>query len=140
MDLIKMDHQKTLKSFGDLMATTTETPYTRNVTWASTEKDLLVHMQCEEEVFYPALERIIEDEILVAVEEHNLIRSAADDLDITPTDDNRWLAKLKVIKDNVERHIEEEENKILDMANRAFSAEDLEDMAKRFQKAKENMF
>ncbi len=68
LDVIKRDHQKTLKSLGDLEETTTQTTSARNVTWAAAEKDLLAHMQCEEEAFYPRLERIIEDEILEAVE------------------------------------------------------------------------
>ncbi len=139
LDLIKSDHRRTLTSLGDLEATTTETPSTRNTTWASAERDLLAHMQCEEDVFYPALVRIIEDEILEAVEEHNQIRTAAGDLDLTSPDDKRWMAKLKVIKENVKHHTEEEEGKIFDMANKAFSTEDLEDMAKRFQNAKENI-
>ncbi len=140
LDLIKTDHRKTLKSLGDLEATTTETMVTRSISWAAAEKDLLLHMQSEEEVFYPKLERIIEDEILKAVEEHNLIRMAADDLDMTPTDDKQWLAKLKVIRENVERHTQEEEDRILGMADKAFSTEDLEDMGKSFQNVKKNSF
>ncbi len=40
---------------------------------------------------------------------------------------------------NVERHIKDEEDRILGMANKAFNTQDLEDMAKRFQRAKENI-
>lgn len=139
LDIIKEDHEKTLDAFEKLEKTTTHSSSTRDEIWTSLEDDLLAHMDGEEAVFYPKLEQDIEDKILEAIEEHNLVRMAMEDLDDTPQDDKRWLAKLKVIKENVEHHIEEEEDDIFKAARKAFGNKDLEDMGKRFKEAKEKI-
>lgn len=136
LKLIKEDHVKTKDALEDLEETGEKYTSTRKKTWSTLEQDLLAHMEGEEKVFYPALEDEIEDKILEAVEEHELVRMAAKVLDDTPLDDKRWLAKLKVIKENIEHHIEEEESDVFDAAKKKFGKEDLDEMGKRFEDAK----
>ncbi len=138
LELIKRDHDKTLKALEDLEKTTERATTTRDKTWSTAKRDLLAHMYAEEEVFYPELQDDLEDKILEAIEEHNLVRTAMKILDDTPMDDKRWAAKLKVIKENVEHHIEEEEEGgVFEAARKNFGKDELQDMGKSFQDAKE---
>lgn len=139
MDILKMiedDHEKTLDGLEDLEDTTDKDAAARKKTWATLEKDLLAHMRGEEEVLYPALEDEIEDKILEAIEEHELVRMASSVLDKTPADDKRWLPKLMVIKENIEHHIDEEEDGVFKAAKRMFGEKELKDMGERFEDAK----
>ncbi len=136
LKLIKEDHQKTKDALEDLEKTGEKETSVRKKTWSTLEQDLLAHMKGEEEVFYPELEDEIEDKILEAIEEHELVRMAAKVLDDTPLSDKRWLAKLKVIRENIEHHIEEEETDVFDAAKKKFGKEDLDEMGKRFEDAK----
>ncbi len=139
MDILRMienDHEKTLDALEELEDSTEKDATTRKKTWATLEKDLLAHMKGEEAVFYPALESEIEDKILEAFEEHELVRMASAVLDKTAADDKRWLAKLMVIKENVEHHIEEEEDEIFKAARRKLSEKELKEMGERFEDAK----
>ncbi len=139
MDILKLieeDHKKTMDGLEKLEKTKEGDDAARKKQWSALEQDTLAHMNAEEKVFYPALEDDIEDKILEAIEEHELVRMASEVLDKTATDDERWLAKLKVIKENIEHHIEEEESDIFDTARGKFGKDELNDLGNRFEEAK----
>ena len=71
---------------------------------------LTIHATIEETHFYPAvLARRTEDILLESLEEHLAIkRIIADLLDTEPSDET-FKAKIKVLKEVVEHHVEEEE-------------------------------
>lgn len=46
-------------------------------------------------------------------------------------DDERWGAKLKVLKEHIEHHIQEEENEMFRTARGLLSREELQAMAKK---------
>lgn len=139
MDILKLieeDHKKTMKGLVELEETKERDTAARKKTWTMLEQDLLAHMKGEEEILYPALQGEIEDKILEAIEEHQLVKMASSVLDETPASDKRWLAKLKVIKENIEHHIEEEEDEIFEAAKEKFSKDKLDEMGKRFEEVK----
>lgn len=74
---------------------------------------LAVHAAIEEKHFYPALKsEDTEDQLLEAVEEHLQVkRLIADLLALEPTDET-FDAKMKVLKEEVEHHVEEEETEL----------------------------
>jgi iron-sulfur cluster repair protein YtfE (RIC family) len=142
MDMLKLieeDHKKTMKGLEELEETKGRELAARKKTWTALEHDLLAHMKGEEEILYPALQGDIEDKILEAIEEHQLVKMASSVLDETPADDKRWLAKLKVIKENIEHHIEEEEDEIFEAAKEKFSKDKLDLMGKQFEEIKRKM-
>jgi hemerythrin superfamily protein len=74
---------------------------------------LAVHAAIEEHHFYPAVKaKQTEDTLLEAVEEHLAVkRILADLLELGP-DDETFEAKIKVLKEQVEHHVEEEESEM----------------------------
>jgi len=76
--------------------------------------NLAAHATMEEKVFYPAVRAAQTEEILLeSTEEHLAIRRVlADMLELEPTDE-RFEAKLSVLKETVEHHAREEEEDVL---------------------------
>jgi hemerythrin superfamily protein len=90
---------------------------------------LAVHATIEEKQFYPATRNARTEEMLQeAVEEHLAAkRLIADLLEMTP-DDPQFDAKIAVLKEQVEHHIEEEEAELFPKVRRMFKADELEDL------------
>ena len=90
---------------------------------------LAVHATIEEKQFYPATRNARTEEMLQeAVEEHlTTKRLIADLLEMTP-DDPQFDAKIAVLKEQVEHHIEEEEAELFPKVRRMFKADEIEDL------------
>lgn len=91
--------------------------------------NLAAHAAIEERIFYPAAYGdTLEDALREAVEEHLAVkREIADLLGLTP-DDEQFDAKMKVLMEMVDHHIEEEEREILPRAESQLGAEQLEQL------------
>lgn len=70
---------------------------------------LRLHTQIEEEILYPAAKNVDTDTVLESIEEHHMIKILLEELEKTPPSNERYQAKLTVLQEMVEHHIEEEE-------------------------------
>lgn len=88
---------------------------------------LAVHAAIEEHHFYPAVKaKRTEDILLEALEEHlGIKRVIADLLKVEPSDET-FDAKIKVLKEQVEHHVEEEETDLFPKVRKLFDADQLE--------------
>jgi hemerythrin-like domain-containing protein len=139
LDEISKDHDRLLKEMEDLKYANARTLGTRERLYDALRLHMLRHMYGEERVFYPALEDTIRDKILEAIEEHNVMKFLLQQMDDHPKDDDRWTAKLKVMEENMRHHIREEEGGIFKVASMNFSKEQLDDMGRRSEEAKESL-
>ena len=100
-----------------------------------------MHEAIEEEIFYPALKEHpkAKDLVLEAYEEHNVVDMVMAEIDGTPYDDETWGAKLTVMKENVEHHIEEEEGEMFKQARQVFSEDELDELGERMQARKDEL-
>jgi hemerythrin superfamily protein len=72
--------------------------------------ELKIHATIEEEIFYPALRGKIEDDDLdEAVVEHDGAKVLINDIEAGEPDDHYYDAKVKVLQEEIEHHIREEE-------------------------------
>jgi hemerythrin superfamily protein len=96
--------------------------------------NLAAHTTIEEELFYPAAYAKRTKEMLEeAVEEHLAIkRLVADLLEMTP-DDEQFEAKIKVLKEQVEHHVEEEEGELFPGVKKELSAAALKDLGAKME-------
>ncbi|RYZ64307.1 MAG: hemerythrin domain-containing protein, partial [Proteobacteria bacterium] len=75
---------------------------------------LTCHAKAEEETMYVAMKNV-KNLIVPSFEgdtEHGIADQLVHEINATP-DDNEWLAKVKVLAESVEHHIEEEEEEML---------------------------
>jgi hypothetical protein len=72
--------------------------------------ELKVHAMLEEEILYPALRgKIDDDDLDEAYVEHDGAKVLINDIEAGTPDDQFYEAKVKVLKEEIEHHIEEEE-------------------------------
>jgi hemerythrin superfamily protein len=79
-------------------------------------EELLIHMSIEEEIFYPAVRgesEEISETIFEGVEEHHVAKVLVQELAECEPDGEEWEAKVKVLIESVEHHMEEEESEML---------------------------
>jgi len=137
--LLKEDHDKAKKLMDELEKTTERGAKTREEKWTRLLKELTIHENIEEEIFYPALHEHpkLKDIVLEALEEHHLVDDIVAQLKDTPFEDEHWAAKFKVTKENVEHHIEEEEGPMFSEVRRTFSKDELEELGSRMDASKQ---
>ena len=72
--------------------------------------ELTVHAQIEEEIFYPACEgHVEEDDLKEAYVEHDGAKVLIAEIEAGGPDDEYYEAKVKVLGEQIEHHVEEEE-------------------------------
>lgn len=129
MDVIKLlkeDHKKVQKMLDTLEGT--KAPAQRQQLFIRIQSELKVHELVEEEIVYPAFreQSKLKDIVLEGYEEHHVVDLIMDEIAGEPVTDETWAAKVKVMKENVEHHIEEEEGKMFPQARKLFKEEELE--------------
>jgi hemerythrin-like domain-containing protein len=136
--LLKDDHDKAKKMLKELEETTERAVKTREQLFTKLKTELTVHEAIEEEIFYPALRQHAEakDIVLEAYEEHNVVDMVMGELEQTPFEDETWIAKFTVMKENLEHHIEEEEGEMFEQARDLFDKETLGQLGERMQARK----
>jgi hemerythrin superfamily protein len=90
---------------------------------------LAVHAAIEEKHFYPATKNARTEELLQeAVEEHlSVKRIIADLLELEPSD-AQFDAKISVLREQVEHHVEEEEGDLFPKVKKLLSDDELDDL------------
>ena len=124
--LLKEDHQKVSGLFQQIEPTTERAEKTRTELFARLREELDIHAKVEEAVFYPAIKQAAETReiVLEGFEEHHVIKMLLGELGSVPVDTEQWTAKLKVLKENVEHHVEEEEE-MFQKARQVLSEEEI---------------
>jgi hemerythrin superfamily protein len=98
--------------------------------FAQIADSLAIHATIEERHFYPAVkDRRTEDILLESLEEHLQIKRMLADLLATEVGDETFDAKIKVLQEEVEHHVEEEETDLFPKVRKIMSAEELEAIA-----------
>jgi hemerythrin-like domain-containing protein len=138
--LLKADHTKVKKLLGELESTTERGIKTRQELFATIKGELMVHEAIEEEIFYPELKSHpkAKEIVLEGYEEHNVVDKLMGELEALPVDHETWGAKAKVMKENIEHHIEEEEGEMFSKARQVFDRTELEELGERMEQRKQS--
>lgn len=132
-ELLEKDHEKVSEIFDKLDETTERGVKTREDLFTQLKNELDVHSRIEEVVLYPALKEYDEtrDLTLESLEEHHVVKQLLSELEAMPKSQEEWAAKLKVLKENVEHHVEEEEDELFVNARSVLTEEQIEDLGNR---------
>jgi len=85
--------------------------------------ELTVHAQIEEEIFYPACEGKVEEDLLKeAYVEHDGAKVLIGEIEAGGPDDDYFAAKVKVLSEQIEHHVAEEEKRLEGMFSQARKA------------------
>jgi Hemerythrin HHE cation binding domain len=99
---------------------------------------LTIHETIEEQLLYPALEEHPEARkiVLEGFQEHHVADLIMKELYQTAVTDEAWGAKFKVLKENIEHHIEEEEGPMFRTARGVMSRAELRALGEQMAEMK----
>jgi hemerythrin-like domain-containing protein len=138
LTLLRKDHDKVKSLLRELEPTTERAVKTRAELFSRLKSELTVHEIIEEEIFYPTLKQHpkAKDIVLEGYEEHNVVDTLMGELESLSVEDETWGAKAKVMIENIEHHIEEEEGEMFSKARQVFDRDELEQLGKAMETRK----
>ena len=109
---LKADHQKVKGLFDEFEKANDRASKMTIVSEALEE--LSIHATLEEEIFYPAVRPVVEDEVMnEADQEHHVAKILIAELEEMDGTESHYDAKFTVLAENVRHHIKEEEENML---------------------------
>jgi hemerythrin-like domain-containing protein len=138
IEMLERDHRRLEELLEKGEKTTDRGGKTRAAVLQQLTSALVVHELIEENVLYPALKphRDAREVVLEGYQEHHVADVLVRELERLPTDDERWGATFKVLKENIEHHIEEEEGDMFPTARSVLDREQLESIGLRMEALK----
>jgi hypothetical protein len=103
--------------------------------------ELTIHTKIEEDIFYPACEGAVEEDLLKeAYVEHDGAKVLIAEIEAGGPDDEFYDAKVKVLSEMIEHHVEEEEQRVEGMFAQARKAGlDMDDLGERMAAEKQQL-
>ena len=134
IQLLKTDHKKVEKIFTDLENKTDD----RRALFPELDRELTVHAEIEEKIFYPSARQAepTRDLVLESIEEHKQIKMVLADLEQTDMRTAEWGADLKVLREDVMHHVKEEEDELFPKIQQILSEDQLADLGSRMEEMK----
>lgn len=126
LDLLKQQHEEVDTLFKRFEKLEEGAVAERRELFVMIADRLSAHATIEEQFFYPSIKTDkTEDIVREAVEEHLAVkRIIADLLEMEPADES-YAAKMKVLMENVEHHVEEEEKELFKMVRKVLNEDQL---------------
>jgi hemerythrin-like domain-containing protein len=130
--VLKADHRRVTELFDRFDGLGERAHATRERTVATIIEELSRHAGIEENVFYPAVrDRFAErDEpmVLEALEEHHVVKLLLRELESMDSRSERYAAKVTVLREIVDHHVDEEESELFTKVRDAFSRAELREL------------
>ena len=103
--------------------------------WTKLKDALTLHEAIEEKHLYPPLkeEKLTEDIVLEAYEEHHVMDVLIEEISALNPSDETWHPKVKVLQENTEHHIEEEQDELFPKVRKVWDVKKREEIGKRMQ-------
>ena len=124
VDHLESQHREVEKLFREIEKATN--PDEKEALFEDLADQLAIHAKIEEMLFYPAVqEKKTEDMVLEAFVEHTSIKRLLADMLQTDPDDATFDAQVKVLKEQVEHHVQEEEEELFPAARKLLSRDEM---------------
>ena len=112
LNLLKKDHDQVKKMFKQFEKDIEKSPQQAQGLGQEIISELELHTKLEERIVYPDLQKQDEDLYHEAEEEHHVADLLLKEVKELPPGDPSYKAKMMVLRENVEHHIEEEEGEM----------------------------
>jgi iron-sulfur cluster repair protein YtfE (RIC family) len=136
---LKQDHRKVADLFSQAEAAQDDKQ--KRQLFEQIKTELETHTQIEETVLYPTLQEYeeLEEHVRESFEEHRQVKTLLQEIERLTDGSEKFDAKLKVMKENVEHHVEEEENELFPQAQQVLPQDELSELEEELQTAKQGM-
>jgi len=142
--MLKSDHAAVKRLLRELEETTARGTKVRERLVSDIERELKIHSQLEEELFYPTFKKMAEDSeaedlFYEATEEHHVVDMVLPELKATSAKAPEFAAKSKVLKELIEHHVREEEGEMFPQARRLMTDEQLRELGDAMEARKKTL-
>lgn len=136
LTLFKQDHDEVKQLFKKIEQT--EGNEARRL-WEQISSELSLHEELEEKLFYPRLrkEETARDLVLESYQEHHVMDVLIDEIGKLKPSDEAWQPKIKVLQENTEHHIEEEEGELFPKVRKIWNSDTRNEVGREVQQMKE---
>jgi iron-sulfur cluster repair protein YtfE (RIC family) len=133
LTLLETDHRRLEQLLATGEDTTERAVKGRTELLHTLTAELNLHELIEETVLYPVLKNHPEakDVVLEGFQEHHVADLIVNELHRLAKDNEQWGAKFKVLKENIEHHIEEEEGTMFPTARAVLDRDELRRLGAR---------
>ena len=144
ISVLKKDHEKVRGLLKKLESSALKGRAGTSALVKQIDRELKVHTQIEEEIFYPAFKEAVrskEDRELYfeALQEHHVVDLVLPEVKVTKETDEEFAAKAKVLKDLVEHHAGEEEKEMFPKARKVMDRSELQELGRRIKARKQEL-
>lgn len=142
-ELLRKDHREVEKLFESIEDCLDDENFSKAQSLFETLRtELVAHSKAEQEVFYEPLKVVSHDEegkdlSWEGEQEHHVIALLLNELSRLPVEEEAWKAKIKVLSEIVDHHVEEEEGEIFKEARKCFSNQEAKEIARNMMELKE---
>ncbi|HEY5957148.1 MAG TPA: hemerythrin domain-containing protein [Polyangiaceae bacterium] len=132
LELLKQQHDQVKELFAQFEST--DDPEEKDDLVQELSDNLAAHAAIEEKIFYPAAYGGSTKELLSeAVEEHLAAKRIIADLLDLSSEDESFDAKVKVLKEQIEHHVKEEEQQLFPKVRQKLNADKLEALGEQME-------
>ena len=142
--MLKSDHATVKRLLRELSESGDRAVKQREALVAQIEREIKMHAQLEEEVFYPAFKAAArgseaEDLFYEAAEEHHIVDMVLPALKAANPKSKEFKAKAVVLRELVEHHIKEEEGDMFRTARELFAEDELRELGDMMQARRDSI-
>jgi len=141
--ILKKDHRMVSGLIMTLQMTPRINSTVRKTLFEQIRNNVMVHAQAEEEVLYPTMRNLMfqsgESKVDEAYREHQIVKDLLSDLSTMDPTTDAFDAKFAQFKNNLDHHVEEEENEMFVMLKQRMSTEQQEELGQRIHARKANL-
>lgn len=141
IELIKEDHRRVEALFEEYETFGEDAYEQRGALVNTIIEELDAHTEMEETIAYPAFRAALDEEgdkkVEEAYAEHDVAKNLIEELKGLDPQDPQFDAKVRVLKENVMHHVEEEEGDLLPAAEEAMSGDDMARIGEEMQAYKD---
>lgn len=140
IELLKQQHREVEELFEEYEGAGDRALKTKQRVCKEIADRLAVHAEIEEKLFYPESKQEDTEELLrESVEEHLAMKRTLADLIASDPEDPQLDARVTVLKEMVEHHVEEEEEELFPKVRKSCPKEELEDLGRRMAEMAEEL-
>lgn len=116
-------------------------PNERSKTFSEVSKEILQHIEAEEEIYYKKIRKDLDvkAELDESKQEHHVAKGLIREIESTNIESPEWIAKVKVLKENLEHHHEEEEEDFFKDSRKSIKDSKAKDMSENFMQVKKSV-
>jgi iron-sulfur cluster repair protein YtfE (RIC family) len=137
IELLKEDHDRVDLLFQKVKATDESE---HRELFEQIKEELEIHAHIEEAIFYPKLkeegDKELQDITLEGIEEHHQAKIFLRELSNLADESEKFEPKLKVLMEDIEHHVQEEEGQMFPMVEEQFDEATLEELGKQIEEEK----